>query len=173
MCEWRVLLKLNLAFATLRHVLHDLFPCRSVYVFLASNRCPRIHTTLSAFVGPYPMPRITFSALVTGSMCDGFTHEGLRHKWSISRFGGISPTSNLYATRCAGDISPFEPPTRKRPYPAGTLYAFHNQHPGVTLTLLQNLCSKVLTRAPLECGALPWAPLPASPPLPATRHTSR
>lgn len=86
-------------------------------------------------------PRRRFSARVTGSRWSGLTHARLRHRWSRSSPGGISPTRVSYDHLCALMRIPS---IRTTPYPDAFKEPVQFQQNPVGSTYLANLSSAVL-----------------------------
>ena len=82
------------------------------------------------------MPLRTFSLIVTGRTCEGFTQKAVSHaKWSMTKPSGTGPFTCSQIQRCAGA---FLPSTRNTPCPFGARAPVQTQHPADFSTFAKN-----------------------------------
>lgn len=133
---------------------HVLQRCRIDPSFLLSvtklsgyNEWPLVHCFKRWAFMFSPMPRLAFSAFVTGSKCQGFTQRLFLHKWSNCKFSPISPRKAIKENLCAlmyfGLLRDAD--SAKFPYPEEPIAPTHSQHSSSLRwsTLAQNLSSTV------------------------------
>ncbi len=80
-----------------------------------------------------------FSLCVPRNKCSGFRHFRLSHLWQTDIPFGIGPTNLSYERRC---VRKTFPPRAMFPYPSGTIWPLHSQHPFRDLSTSLSKCSQ-------------------------------